>query len=78
MIADPSQTAERHSRAKAKTNAIHKIYLLGDSVVDLSHGQVKGAAYRSESKRIPLMVACEAGELEVVRFLLKVPSSADY
>jgi hypothetical protein len=51
---------------------VHKFYLLGDSLVDTSHGLVKGAAYRSEEKRIPLLVACAAGELAAASFLVEV------
>ena len=57
---------------RGKANAVHKFYLLGDSLVDTSHGLVKGAAYRSEQKRIPLLVACAAGELAAARFLVEV------
>jgi hypothetical protein len=40
--------------------------------VDTSHGLVRGGAYRSEEKRIPLLVACREGELAVAQFLVEV------
>lgn len=75
--AETGRKGQTRGRGKA-SNAVHKFYQMGDSLVDTSHGLMKGAAYRSEEKRIPVLIACEAGELAVVRFLIKVsplPSS---